>query len=265
MQKAKDPSKPSTFRVRLTLSYDGTDYCGWQKQNRGNKPSIQEHLEQGLSTIFKTPIQCVASGRTDAGVHALGQVVHFDVPRDPQGIHLVKALRALLPASIVVLNSKVVPRQFHSLLSAKAKTYRYVISTKPTSPVFMERFCHWYPHRFEMDKLNDLAEVLRGSHDFKSFQSVGTPVPTTTRTIYRAHWKKVSAHLYHFEVTGNGFLKQMVRNIVGTQLFYMQKGLGPDALRNLIAAKDRTQAAYTAPAKGLHLVKVYYAQNKDFS
>lgn len=249
---------PVPFRVRLLISYDGTDFCGWQKQNHSLKPSIQETLEEGLAKIFKEPIRCVASGRTDAGVHALGQVVHFDAPRDPQGIHLGKALRALLPPSIVVLNFAKVDGAFHSLLSAEAKTYRYVISTKATSPVFMERFCHWYPHRFDMKKLNELARALEGTHDFKSFQSVGTPVPTTIRTIYKACWKKVGPHLYHFEVKGTGFLKQMVRNIVGTQLYFMQKGRSVEDLIQLLKERDRTQAAYTAPAKGLYLVKVFY-------
>lgn len=246
------------YRVRLTLSYDGTDFCGWQKQPQGHKPSVQESLEIALSQIFKTPVQCVASGRTDAGVHALAQIIHFDIERDPSSIHLVRALRALLPPSMVVVKSEIVNPRFHSLLSAKAKTYRYVISTKPTSPVFMERFCHWYPHRFDFSALQSLAQVLEGTHDFKSFQSVGTPVPTTTRRIFRARWVQIRPHLFHFEITGTGFLKQMVRNIVGTQLFYMQKGFGPSDLIQLIDAKDRTKAAYTAPAKGLFLVKVYY-------
>lgn len=245
-------------RVKLVLSYDGTDFCGWQKQNQAQKPSIQETLEAGLARIFKEPVRCTASGRTDAGVHALGQVVHFDAPRNPEGINLVKALRAMLPDSMVVKSAVPVKSDFHSLFSAKAKTYRYIISTKHTAPTFLARFCHWYPYRFDLDHLNSLAQVIEGTHDFKSFQSVGTDVPSTVRTIFKARWIQKKPDIYYFEVTGSGFLKQMVRNLVGTQLFYMQKQRSPEALRELLLVKDRTQASYAAPSKGLFLVKVYY-------
>jgi tRNA pseudouridine38-40 synthase len=248
----------SPYRVKLVVSYDGTDYCGWQKQKHSIKPSVQENLETALARIFKEPVRCISSGRTDTGVHALAQIVHFDAPRNPQGINFVKALRAMLPESIVVQSAESVPKEFHSLLSARAKTYRYVISTKITAPTFMARFCHWYPHRFDLEHLQKLAQVIEGTHDFKSFQSVGTDVPTTIRTIYKARWIQKRPHLYYFEVTGNGFLKQMVRNLVGTQLYFMQKNRTPDDLAHLLLAKDRTQAAYTAPAKGLFLVKVFY-------
>jgi tRNA pseudouridine38-40 synthase len=252
-----------TFRLKLTLSYDGTDFCGWQRQSHATKPSIQENLESALTQIFKQPIRCVASGRTDAGVHAMGQVVHFDAPRDPSKINLVKALRALLPPTIVVQNAERVPEAFHSLFSAKAKTYRYVISTKPTGPTFLARFCHWYPYRFDFERLQSLAQALEGTHDFKIFQSVGTEVPSTQRTIFRSRWIQKRPGLFYYEVTGNGFLKQMVRNLVGTQLFFMQKGKGPEDLRQLMSAKDRTQAAYAAPPQGLFLVKVYYPRALD--
>lgn len=251
------------FRVKLVLSYDGTDYCGWQKQINAPKPSIQEHLEAALARIFKEPVCCMASGRTDAGVHALAQVVHFDAPRNPKGINLVRALRAMLPPTIVVQRAEMVSSDFHSLLSARAKTYRYVISTRPIGPTFLGRFCHWYPYRFNLDLLQRLSQVIEGTHDFKSFQSVGTDVPNTVRRIYRARWIQKNPHLYYFEVVGSGFLKQMVRNLVGTQLYYMQKNRTPGDLLELLKAKDRTKAAYAAPPQGLFLVKVYYPRTLD--
>lgn len=251
-------TNPSQYRVKLVLSYDGTDFCGWQKQKQSIKPSIQEALEAGLARIFKEPVNCIASGRTDAGVHAFAQVVHFDAPRNPDGINFVKALRAMLPETIVVKSSSVVDPRFHSLLSAKAKTYRYIISTRQVAPTFLGKFSHWYPYRFDLSDLQSLAQVIEGTHDFKSFQSVGTDVPSTIRTIYRARWIEKKPGIYYFEVTGNGFLKQMVRNLVGTQLYYMQKKRSPEDLKQLLLAKDRTKAAYTAPAQGLFLIKVYY-------
>jgi tRNA pseudouridine38-40 synthase len=135
-----------------------------------------------------------------------------------------------------------------------------VISTKQTGPTFLARYCHWYPYRFDFDHINSLAQVIEGSHDFKSFQSVGTDVPSTVRTIFKARWRRKKPDIFYFEVTGNGFLKQMVRNLVGTQLFYMQKSRSPDDLKDLILARDRTQASYAAPPQGLFLVKVYYPQ-----
>jgi tRNA pseudouridine38-40 synthase len=245
-------------RVKLLLSYDGTDYCGWQKQINAAKPSIQETLEGSLEKVFKEPVRCVASGRTDSGVHAMGQVVHFDAPKDPSRINFVRALEGILPSTIVVHASEIVPKDFHSLISAKAKTYRYRIWTHSTGPTFLRRFCHWYPYPFDFEKLQSLAQVLEGRHDFKSFESVGTEVPHTVRTIYRARWIQKRPHLVYFEVTGDGFLKQMVRNLVGTQLYYMQKKKSPKELKELLMLKDRTRAGYAAPSQGLVLVKVYY-------
>jgi tRNA pseudouridine38-40 synthase len=253
--------KPNKHRVKLIISYDGTDFCGWQKQTKFAKPSIQDSLECGLAKIFKEPISCVASGRTDAGVHAFAQVVHFDAPRNPERINLVKALRALLPESIVVQSAKMVGPDFHSLFSAKAKTYRYVVCTSSKSPTFLNRFSLWYPHRFDLEHLKLLAQVIEGTHDFKSFQSVGTEVASTIRTIFKAQWILKRPNLYYFEVTGSGFLKQMVRNLVGTQLYYMQKKRSPEELKKLILALDRTQASYTAPPQALFLVKVFYPQH----
>lgn len=246
------------FRVKLIVSYDGTDFCGWQKQTQSLKPSIQATLEAGVSKILKEPISCTASGRTDAGVHAYAQVVHFDTTKNPDKINLAKALRAMLPETIVVKSSTLVPLEFHSLFSAKAKTYRYVISTNSTGPAFLNRFCHWYPFKFNFNHLQNLAQVLEGTHNFKSFQSVGTPVPNTVRTIFKSRWIQKSPNIYYFEITGNGFLKQMVRNIVGTQLYFMQKNRSPAELKLLIEAKDRKLAAYTASPKGLFLLKVFY-------
>ncbi len=245
-------------RVKLLLSYDGTDYCGWQRQINASKVSIQETLEVALEKIFKEPVRCIASGRTDAGVHAMGQVVHFDAPKDPSRINFVRALEGILPNTIVAQSSELVSKDFHALLSAKAKTYRYRVSTQPTGPTFLRRFCHWYPYPFNFERLQQLAPVLEGRHDFNSFESVGTEVPNTIRTSYRARWIQKRPHLYYFEVTGNGFLKQMVRNLVGTQLYFMQKKKGPKDLEELLLLKDRTKAAYAAPSPGLVLVKVYY-------
>lgn len=253
----------SEFRVRTTISYDGTEFCGWQKQRHEGRPSIQETLENALSKVFHTPITCVASGRTDAGVHALNQTVHFNAPRNPEGINLKMAMKSLLPPTIVMKKTWLAPPDFHSLFSATGKTYRYWIWTGPTPPALLGRFSHWYPHHLELDHLNEVSHHYKGTHDFKSFQSRGTEIENTIRTIYRAEWHFKRANLLEFRITGNGFLKQMVRNLVGTQLLMEKDSLPPDYILGILDKKDRKSAGWTAPPHGLFLSKVYYPRELD--
>lgn len=254
----------SLYRIKMHVAYDGTDFCGWQKQTvEDSLPSIQETLETAFSKIFKTRIVCVASGRTDAGVHALAQVVHCDIPMDPKKIAIAKAVKAFLPSTMSIKQVWSAPQEFHSLYSAKAKTYRYVIHTGPTQPAILGRFCLWYPYRFDFERLSGVAKLLVGTHDFKSFQSRGTPMASTERTIFKAEWLQKSQYLYHFEITGSGFLKQMVRNIVGTQLLFCKDRIEPEEILKLIEVKDRQAAGWTAAPQGLFLLRVYYPEELD--
>lgn len=253
-------------RIKLLLSYDGTDFCGWQKQkdhkHGPEKPSVQESLEKALSQIFNEPIELCASGRTDAGVHAMGQVAHFDtkrsLPRD-----LCWAVRSMLPNSIAVKEAWTAPEEFHSTLSATHKTYRYWIWNRPRPTALLARYSWWIRYPLDLDYLNEQSKFLLKNQDFKSFQSAGTPVAHTVREVYQARWERKSNGMVQFEITGSGFLKQMVRNIVGTQvdLCLKQKDLG--RLQEMLKAKDRTQAGPTAPPQGLFLYKVYYPQDLD--
>jgi tRNA pseudouridine38-40 synthase len=258
-----NPNK-TLYRIKMHVAYDGTDFCGWQKQvARDSLPSIQETLEIALGKIFKTCVPCVASGRTDAGVHALAQVVHCDIPMNPKKIVLTKALKAFLPSTISIKQVWEVPKEFHSLRSAQAKTYRYVVHTGPTSPAILGRFCLWYPFRFDFERLSQIAKFLEGTHDFKSFQSRGTPIASTRRTVFKAQWIQKSQYLYHFEITGSGFLKQMVRNIVGTQLLFCKDRIEPKEILKLLELKDRQAAGWTAAPQGLFLLRVYYPEELD--
>ncbi len=256
-----------TFRLKLKIAYDGTDFCGWQKQNSSTYgkavSSVQEQLESAISKLFHQPIQCNSSGRTDAGVHALAQIVHCDVPRDPRGIKFAWALKSSLPTSIAVKKVWLAPDDFHSLFSCEAKTYRYVVHTGPTPPVFLNRYCLWYPHKFDLERLNRISKLIEGTHDFKCFQSRGTELASTVRTVFKAKWTQKSKYLYHFEITGDGFLKQMVRNIVGTQFLFCKDSIEPGEIINLIKMQDRTLAGWTAAPQGLFLKKVYYSQELD--
>ena len=256
--------------IKLQISYDGTDFCGWQKQkdhkHGPDKPSIQETLERALTRIFPTEdgslVNLTGSGRTDAGVHALGQIANFQtdraLPKD-----LPWALRSTLPESIVVKKAWIAPDEFHSTLSATHKTYRYWVWNNQRPSALLARYSQWVRVPLDLEYLNQQAQFLLKKQDFKSFQSVGTPVQTTVREIYQARWQVRKPGLIEFQVTGSGFLKQMVRNIVGTQLELVIKSQPIEKMKEILEAKDRTVAGPAAPPQGLYLSKVYYPSELD--
>ena len=253
-------------RVRFVVSYDGTGFCGWQKQKPEDQVSVAQVLEGALSKVFNEKISLFASGRTDAGVHALNQVCHFSTHRkiDPaKKWDLCWALNSQLPPSIVVKKAWLAPDDFHATLSATHKTYRYLLLNRPRPSALMNRYAHWERLPIEIEHLQKSSEFLLGNHDFKSFQSVGTPVKDTIRDIYQAEWQWRRPGLLQFTVTGSGFLKQMVRNIVGTSLMLERKGLDPSKMREIIQAQDRMKAGPPAPAQGLYLMRVYYPRDLD--
>ncbi len=256
----------SPLRLRLLISYDGTDYCGWQRQTHEKRPSLQETLERALSRVFNQPIAASASGRTDAGVHALGQVCHFDVHTPVSRFakwNLCYSLQSQLPSTVVVRKAWLAPADFHATVSAVRKTYRYWVYHRAKPSAVLARFSHWHRYPLDLNFLNQCAQQFVGEHDFKSFQSVGTPIRNTVRTIHYAGWSQRPNGLIEFKITGNGFLKQMVRNIVGTQLMVLKKGQPPGQISEILAARDRQAAGAPAPAQGLFLVKVYYPRAID--
>lgn len=259
-------------RIKFTVSYDGTDFCGWQRQSdvredsKKEKPSICRTLEKALTEVFKHDIELSASGRTDAGVHAMEQVCHFDTDRTEaqmQSWDLSRALKNKLPDSIVIKKAWIAPPNFHSTISAEKKTYRYLILNAQQPSPFLVRTMGWVRKPMDLDYFNESSKYLIGEKDFKSFQSVGTPVHHTVRTIYKAEWAWKSPKVAQFTITGSGFLKQMVRNIVGTQLLMARKDLSPDYLEKVIQAKDRQLAGAPADSCGLYLMKVYYPLDLD--
>ena len=253
-------------RIKLTVSYDGTDYCGWQRQKEhkhaSDKPNLQETIEKALSQIFNEPIDLSASGRTDAGVHAMAQVCHFDTERKlPKD--LCWALRSKLPHSIAVRRAWIAPDEFHSTLSATHKTYPYWIWNRPRPTAILARYSNWVRSPLDLDYLNQQAEYFCKKQDFKSFQSVGTEVKTTVREVFSAQWRPKKGGLVEFEVTGSGFLKQMVRNMVGTQLDLFLRNQPLNQLEAILAATDRKKAGPAAPPQGLFLYRVYYPTELD--
>jgi tRNA pseudouridine38-40 synthase len=253
-------------RIKLLITYDGTDFCGWQKQkdhkHASELPSLQESIEKALMKIFNEPVSLSASGRTDTGVHALAQVGHFDTER-PIPKDLCWAVRGHLPPSIVIKEAWIAPEEFHSTLSATHKTYRYQIWNRPRASALLHRYSWWVRRPLDLDHLNESSEFLLKKQDFKSFQTSGGNVKTTIREILSARWIRKKNGLVVFEVTGKGFLKQMVRNIVGTQVDLMMKGEAPARMCEILEAKDRQKAGTTAPPQGLFLYRVYYPEVLD--
>jgi tRNA pseudouridine38-40 synthase len=262
------------MNIRLIVSYDGTDYAGWQRQSDTSpdpRPTIQATLEDALSKIFNTSIRAQASGRTDAGVHALAQNVHFKIPltssgepiKNPLDMKLVRSINALTPDSFSVRNAYIAPLEFHALHSAEKKTYKYVIHNSPTLAPMRARYSYWFDKPLDVDKMNAVTEGLIGEHDFKSFQTSGTELKTTVRRILEAGWLRTDAETVEFRITGTGFLKQMVRNIVGTVIYLHQNGFGPEEMQKILLAKDRQAAKSTARPEGLFLERVYYPADLD--
>jgi len=248
--------------IKLLLSYDGTEFHGWQKQP--GAPSVQSALETVLSQIYNEPICTFASGRTDAGTHAVGQVVHFPAPKILSTEHkLVRALNSMLPEGVVVKGAWEAPTEFHSRKSAVRKTYVYRIWNNPVRSALWRQRALWVPHKLDLEFLNLLARNVVGRHDFKSFQTQGTPVKTTIRRIDGCRWVQRSPGLIEFQITGNGFLKQMVRNLVGTLLHLERNKMTLSDLLNIFEARDRQAAKATAPAHGLYLYRVEYPGDLD--
>lgn len=244
--------------IKLTVSYDGTNYHGFQEQRGTGLETIQEILETKLSHIAKTPIQIIGSGRTDAGVHALGQVVNFRTDNWPVPAEKIPlAINPLLPADIKVVQGEEVDLDFHARFSAKAKTYRYsVYHHRVMSPIH-RFYCYHEPRHLNVEAMRIGASYLLGTHDFKSFQAQGTPVKNTIRTIYRAEIIE-EPPIIHFFLKGDGFLYNMVRIITGTLLNVGFGKLRPEDIEYIIAAKKRTLAGTTVPPHGLFLMEVEY-------
>ena len=250
------------MKVKLVVAYDGTDFGGWQRQKLG-RPTIQGSLEAGLSRIFNQPVAVCGAGRTDAGVHAQAQVAHFWVPKAFEGKRLLNSLNRLTPRGISVHSLWEVPNDFHARTSAQSKTYLYEIHNSPIPSVFKERFSLWLREEFDLSLLNDYSKALVGRQNFKSFQNQGSEVSHTVRVISEARWEKPTKDQLIFRITGNGFLRQMVRNIVGTLLELHRKKAPPSLLVDIIRSLDRKKAGSTVSPRGLCFESISYPPALD--
>lgn len=241
--------------IRLVLSYDGSDFSGWQVQP--GLRTIQETVESVLETILKKNIRIHAAGRTDAGVHAFGQVASFFSDSSIPAEALLRAINSMLPHDIAALDVKDVGPDFHPRYSAKSKTYMYAINTAPVRNPMFSRYVLHMKEALNIEAMTKAADIFLGEYDFASFMGVGTPVKSTIRTIMESA-VFIRGDMLYYAIKGNGFLKHMVRNIVGTLLDVGKGKIDPLDINRIIDSKNRSEAGPTAPPQGLYLVGVEY-------
>ncbi|MCG2677691.1 tRNA pseudouridine(38-40) synthase TruA [bacterium] len=278
--------------IRLTVEYEGTNYRGWQRQERlqatGLRPqatgyrlqatgsklqrkTIQGILEEALSKITKERIRVIGAGRTDAGVHALGQAANFRTKSKMTPEEFKKALNSMLPKDIVIKNAQRVKESFHAQFDAKSKYYRYIIYQGSTHSPFLKNYTIYILSKLNLKAMREGAKYLVGKHNFSSFQlsgsSVRTPIRTITKlsvTSHKSYRSPITDHrspnsrLISIDCVANGFLYGMLRSIVGTLIEVGRGKISPSKVKEILKAHDRRLAGPTAPAKGLYLIKVKY-------
>ncbi len=242
--------------LRLLLEYDGTRYHGWQRQK--NALTIQEVLEAALARLTGQALKVIGSGRTDAGVHALGQVANFQIISPLPLKAFLKGLNSLLPPDIAVLKVEEAPPGFHARKSARAKTYEYRILNRPVRSPLNQHHGWWLPYALDLEALREAARALPGEHDFAAFQASGSHVKNTERRVEAAAWASHPGGWLCFTITADGFLRGMVRSLVGTLVEIGRGKRPPTDLAALLISRDRRRAGPTAPPEGLYLVEVRY-------
>ena len=245
-----------TRNFKLIIEYDGSRYHGWQRQKEDR--SIQGEIEKTLKTITTQSVTLIGSGRTDAGVHALGQVANFKCNTRLEPEDLMNGLNHLLENDIVIKVCEPVSASFHARYDAKCKVYHYRILNRPL-PAAIGRQYSWFIRKtLNREAMRAAIAYIIGSHDFKAFEGSGSPRQHTTRQIFSAELSEQENGLLVFEIEADGFLRYMVRNIVGTLVDVGLEKLTPNDFKRILDSKDRSQASATAPAHGLTLIKVNY-------
>lgn len=242
-------------RIKLVLHYDGTAYHGWQKQP--DAPTIQGTLEQAVEKLCGSRVSLTGSSRTDAGVHALGQVAHFDIDCPVPTENIARALNNLLPDDIAVADAAEVTPDFDAISSTQSKWYRYTLNISPVRPVHRIRYCWHRPGLLNVFGMNFAAARLVGTYNFKSFASAADTRESSVRTVLRCNVSEKRGEIF-VDVAATGFLYNMVRNIVGTLVEVGRGRWQPEDIDRILAAKDRAAAGPIAPASGLCLMNIQY-------
>lgn len=244
--------------IKAIVAYDGSRYYGFQAQlNPEVLPTVQEVLEDAISGLLKETIKIHSAGRTDRGVHALGQVVHFFTDSMIPVDKLANAINQHLPKDVHVLSCEDVHMDFHARKSALGKHYQYRVKNSDITTVFGNQYFYQYPGILDDRLMHEACKLLEGTHNYQGFCSAGATVKTFVRTVYYMNMRRQDDWLF-FDVYGNGFLYNMVRIMVGTLLFINDNKLTIDSIPEIIAAKDRSKAGKTVPPQGLYLNKVFY-------
>ncbi|MGM0410244.1 MAG: tRNA pseudouridine(38-40) synthase TruA [Bacillota bacterium] len=242
--------------IKITVEYDGSNYQGWQFQKHTNK-TIQEVLENKLGKLNKSPVKVIGAGRTDSGVHAKAQTANFYLDVSIPVDRIPIALNSMLPQDIVCKKAELVSDDFHARYDSKAKKYRYRLLNKSYHSVFTRNYVYTFYRKLNFKKINFALKDFIGEHDFASFQSSGSDIKDTIRVIESFEMFEHNEEMW-FEIKGNGFLYNMVRIIIGTLLEIGLEKRPANDIDRILKAKDRKEAGFTAPAKGLTLIKVYY-------
>ena len=241
--------------IKLTIEYDGKDFGGWQKQP--SKLNIQGEIERTIENITGEKVDLIASGRTDAGVHAIGQVANFKTNSTMEIEKFPIAINSQVKNSIRIQNAEEVDERFHSRFNCKRKTYRYVIDNSKYGTAIYRNLTYHMPIKLDVEKMKKAIKYFEGEHDFKAFKSSGTSSKSSVRTIYSANLITEGSNIA-IDLTGNGFLYNMVRIIAGTLVDVGLGKIAPEEIQNIIESKDRTKAGKTLPPQGLMLLKVDY-------
>lgn len=241
--------------IRLTIEYDGKDFNGWQKQP--NKLNIQGEIERAIEEITGEKVDLIASGRTDAGVHALAQMANFKTNSNLPVEKYPIALNTKLKKSIRIQKAEEVEEDFHSRYHCKQKTYRYVINNSEQGSSIYRNLEYFVPNKLNVEKMQEAVKYFEGEHNFKAFKASGTSSKSSVRIIYKAKVEKQGDRII-IELTGNGFLYNMVRIIAGTLVDVGLGKIGPDEISEIIENGERSRAGKTLPPQGLYLIKVEY-------
>lgn len=241
--------------IKLLIEYDGTCFSGWQRQNNGR--TVQQEIEKVLAKIMKRPVKIHGAGRTDAGVHALGQVASFkeNIPVPVDKIPF--ALNSILPEDISIIKASEVEEDFHARYSAKGKRYIYQIYNGPLRSPLQRNYSYFVSQPLDVNKMQESTQYFLGTHDFKGFMTARSSVQNTVRTLYKLD-VYFDENLIKIEVEGNGFLYNMVRIIVGTLIKVGKGKISPKEIERIIASGIRENAGPTTPAQGLYLAEVFY-------
>ena len=242
--------------IKLTIEYDGKDFNGWQKQP--TKLNIQGTIEQAIKIVTGEDVDLMASGRTDAGVHAFGQVANFKTNSNIPIEKIPIAINSNLKKSIRIISAEEVDERFHSRLTCKRKTYRYVINNSEFSSAIYRNLETHIPQKLDIEKMKQAAKYFEGEHDFKAFKASGTSSKSSVRTIYKAEILEMPNNRIYIELTGNGFLYNMVRIIAGTLVDVGTGKILPEDIEKIIESKDRSLAGKTLQPNGLYLLEVNY-------